>query len=200
MKRLLFILIVTALALHLPAQPRTYISLAATTSQNAMPFGKFGGLFSETMHPGFEFGYGKNLGTSPKHEWFAELRLAYFYHRFVQHGLPLYVNFGYRHNLKSRFRIETSLGAGYMHSIPATSKFKLNENGEYGNNKGSGRAQAILTYGLGLGYMVQPNSTRPTRIFFNWQQRLQTPFVKSYVPILPYNNLIIGVARPLRKK
>ncbi|MEO6611138.1 MAG: hypothetical protein ABIT05_03365 [Chitinophagaceae bacterium] len=182
------------------AQKINYTSIAVFTTQNAMPFGKFTGLFSETLHPGIEAGYGKIFSAKKKHEWTAELKLAYFYHRFVQHGIPLYLNMGYRYLVKKNFSIETSLGAGYMHSIPATAKLKLNNDGEYENNKGIGRMQSIVTFNAGVGYILHPRATRPTRIFASYQQRVQFPFVKSYVPLLPYNSFIIGLSRPLYKK
>ncbi len=182
------------------AQKQKYFSAAVFTTQSAMPFGKFGGLFSDPFHPGFELGYGKIIHPKTKHEWFLELKFAYFFHRFVQHGFPLYLNFGYRYKINSRLSAETSIGAGYMHSIPAAGKLKLNENGEYVNNKGAGRMQAIVTYGLGLSYVMNPSSARPVRIFTNYQQRVQMPFVKSYVPLLPYNSFMIGLSKPLHRK
>ena len=134
------------LMLSVTAQEQKYFSAAIFTTQNAYPFGKFPGLFKEIIHPGIEIGYGKILKPKEKHEWFGEVKMGYFYHRFVQHGLPLYLNFGYRYKFNSRLTAETSIGAGYMHSIPATAKLKLNEEGEYENNKGIGRMQAMATY------------------------------------------------------
>ncbi len=182
------------------AQKKKYTSLAVFTTQNAMPFGKFTGLFAETFHPGIEVGYGKIFAAKKKHEWTAEVKLAYFYHRFVQHGIPLYGNLGYRYSINKRFAAETSLGAGYMHSIPATAKFKLNSAGDYVNNKGIGRMQAIVAYAVGFACTPEPNATRPIRIFVTYQQRVQMPFVKSYVPLLPYNSFMIGLSQPLHKK
>jgi hypothetical protein len=182
------------------AQKQKYLSVAVFTTQNAMPFGKFKGLFAETFHPGIEAGYGKIFQAKKKHEWTAELKLAYFYHRFVQHGIPLYLNLGYRYSINKQFSAETSLGGGYMHSIPATAKLKLNSDGEYENNKGPGRMQAIVAYAVGLAYIPDPAAARPTRIFATYQQRVQLPFVRSYVPLLPYNSFMIGLSHPLHKK
>ena len=182
------------------AQKQKYASIALFTTQNAMPFAKFTGLFTETFHPGVEAGYGKIFSAKKKHAWTTELKLAYFYHRFVQHGIPIYLNLGYRYHLTDRFSAEASVGSGYMHSIPATAKLKLNSGGEYVNNKGAGRMQAIITCAIGLAYALDPVAARPTRIFAMYQQRVQLPFVKSYVPLLPYNSFIIGLSRALHKK
>ncbi len=179
-------------------QKEKYISIGVYTTQNAMPFGKFAGLFNEILHPGFELGYGKIISQKQKHEWFGELKLSYFYHRYVQHGIPVYLNGGYRHILVKRLSAETSLGLGYLHSIPATGKYKLNSDGEYENNKGIGRMQATASFGIGLNYSLtsQPNSLR---IFTIYQQRVQMPFVNSYVPLLPYNTFMIGASRSIKK-
>lgn len=198
MKYLFFILVLTFISGYSFSQKEKYISAGVYNTQTAMPFGKFSGLFSEILHPGFELGYGKVLSQKQKHEWFGELRLSYFYHRYVQHGIPLYINTGYRHKLVKNLSAETSLGLGYMHSIPATGKYKLNGDGEYENNKGVGRMQATASFGVGLNYKLNslPNSLR---IFTIYQQRVQMPFVRSYVPLLPYNSFMIGISKPIKK-
>jgi len=180
----------------LNAQTKDYIGIAVYNTQNAMPFGKFTGMFKEQLHPGVEAIYGRNLSSRKNHDWFLELRLSYFYHRYVQHGVPLYLNFGYRYKLSQKLFAETSIGAGYMHSIPATAKLKLNDNGDYVNNKGIGRAQATVSYSIGLAYTPLPSANKPFTFFMNYQQRILTPFVRSYVPILPYNTFMIGVKKP----
>ena len=93
---------------------------------------------------------------------------------------------------------QSAIGAGYLHSIPATAKLKLDNNGEYKNDKGIGRAQAMAVLNFSAGYIPHPLGARPLKIFITYQQLLQTPFVKAYVPILPYNILLIGATVPLQ--
>lgn len=195
MRHLLITLQILLFGIMATAQRQTYISTALFTTQNELPFGKFSGLFKEIIHPGLEIGYGKILKPKEKHEWFSEVKLGYFFHRYVQHGLPLYINFGNRYKFNSRLAGETSIGAGYMHSIPATAKLKLNEEGDYENNKGIGRMQAMATYGFGFSYVLNPAAAKTIRVFTSYQQRLQFPFVKSYVPLLPYNSFTIGIIK-----
>ncbi|MBK8312113.1 MAG: hypothetical protein IPL04_15600 [Chitinophagaceae bacterium] len=195
MRHLLITLVILASVIIASAQRQTYVSAAFFTTQNAIPFEKFSGLLKETIHPGLEIGYGRILKPKEKHEWFGEVKMGYFYHRFVQHGLPLYLNFGYRYKFNSRLTAETSIGAGYMHSIPATAKLKLNEEGEYENNKGIGRMQAMATYAIGFSYVLNHTAAKTIRVFTSYQQRLQFPFVKSYVPLLPYNSFMIGLIK-----
>ncbi len=200
MKRLLILIFIICFLIkaHAQKEENKYWSIAVYNTENAKPFGKFAGLFGEILHPGIEAGYGKNFSIREKHEWFLELKIACFYHRFVQTGIPLYLNFGYRYKFNNHFSGETSLGAGYMHSIPATAKLKMNSDGEYTNNKGLGRMQFMASYSLGFDYTPNPSSSKPVRIFTGYWQSIQMPFVKSYVPLLPYNSFAIGISKPIK--
>jgi hypothetical protein len=177
-----------------------YLSLGVMNTQTDMPFGKFTGIFYKAFHPGIEVAYGRNFSIKENHDWYYDFRLAYFYHRFVQHGIPVYSNLGYRYKFNQRWSASGELGAGYLHSIPATAKLKLNAQGEYENDKGIGRMQANVCFAIGAGYQLHPSVAASWKIFFNYQQRLQMPFVKSYVPVLPYNNFLIGLSKQVMKK
>lgn len=182
------------------AQSNNYISLVVYNTQNAMPFSKLSGLFTDQFHPGVEGIYGKNVSSCKNHDLFLELRLSYFFHRYVQHAIPLYLNFGYRYKITDKFSAESSIGAGYIHSIPATAKLKLNEEGEYQNNKGIGRAQVMATFSLGFDRTFQMKSKKTLAVFISYQQRIQTPFINSYVPVLPYTSFMIGIRKPITKR
>jgi len=197
MKRLSIIAVVLLTSLGASCQEK-YFSLSAFNTQTAMPFGKFLGMFTDQFHPGIEAGYGINISVKQKHDWFGEFKIACFYHRFVQTGIPLYADFGYRYKFNDKFFAEASIGAGYMHSIPATAKLKLKDDGVYVNNKGIGRVQAMATFGLGFGYSFNPSAKKPASVFATYQQRIQMPFVKSYVPMLPYNSFMIGIKKSIK--
>ena len=193
MKRNIALLIAACLALSAPAQTKgRYYSASLFTVQNALPLGKFAGLFGEIVHPGAEFGYGRTLQSREKHDWQLEYKLGYFYHRFVQQAIPLTINLGYHYKFNKRLGADAILGAGYLHSIPATAKFKMNANGEYKNNKGIGRMQGTAGLSLGVSFVPNPASAKPVRLFLQYRQLLQFPFVKSYVPLLPYNGIQLG--------
>ena len=199
MKYIFTIAALVCVILSATAQQSTYVTASVYNTQNAMPFGKFSGLFDGVVHPGVELGYGKNVWKRSKHFWSLEFKFGLFYQRYVQYGIPLYLDFGYNHNIAGGVSLKTSVGAGYMHSIPATDKFKLNNDGEYKNNKGIGRMQAIATFGLGLEYRFKSTASSQVVIFTNYQQRIQFPFVKSYVPFLPYNSFMVGIHLPVKK-
>lgn len=188
---LIIILFYLFLLSHASAQRNQQLSVAITNNNTAMPFSRFAGLFTTPFHPGFEVGYGFNWKTKAGHDWFQTFKAGYFYHRFVQHAVPVYTTFGYRYKFSHSWSAETSLGAGYLHSIPATGKYKLNSNGEYENNKAMGRMQATALFNAGGTYTF--SSKRPTAVFALYQQQLQMPFIRSYVPLLPYNSFLLGL-------
>jgi hypothetical protein len=202
MKKYFILLFLAGMTIRLEAQNtgRKFISVAVLNTQTDLPFSKFTGMFYKAFHPGIEFSYGKNFKVKPRHDWYYDFRLAYFYHRFVQHGIPVYSNMGYRYKFKSPFSLSAEAGAGYLHSIPATAKLRLNENGDYVNDKGIGRVQVNVCFGIGAGYLLRPSSPSSLKLFINYQQRLQLPFVRSYVPILPYNSFLIGLSKPVHRK
>lgn len=174
------------------AQRNRQITVAFLNTGSAYPFSQFGKLFSGIEHPGVELGYGFNWKTKNKHDWFQEVKLSYFYHRFVQHGISVYTDVGYKYKFSNAWNAQVAVGGGYMQSIPATAKLKLSSNGEYKNDRGIGRSQAIAVLNLGIGYIIHPVSKKSLKVFMTYQQFLQTPFVNAYVPILPYNSLLIG--------
>ena len=182
------------------AQNNRQITVAFLNTGSAYPFSQFGKLFSGIEHPGVEIGYVFNWKTKNKHDWFQEIKVSYFYHRFVQHGIPLYTDIGYRYKFSNSLSAQVAMGTGYMQSIPATAKLKLSNNGEYKNDKGIGRSQAIAVLNIGTAYTIHPASKKSLKVFITYQQFLQTPFVNAYVPVLPYNSLLIGCSIHLNSR
>src|SRR5690349_24993731 len=98
MKRTAIVLVICLSShLQLAAQKHKmdHFSIALTTLHTDFPFGSFGKLFTKEFHPGFEAGTGFNWKTKTKHDWFQDFQLGYSYHRFVQHTIVLYSEFGY---------------------------------------------------------------------------------------------------------
>ena len=199
MKHLFITIMSIAVTLHLSAQKDWYVGAAVLNTQPAYPFGKFTGLFKDALHPGIEISHGNNFSKRKKHDWFYEFRLGYFYHRYVQHGIPLTTGLGYRYHLSTAFSLETSLGAGFMKSIPAAEVFSQGTDALYHEKKGKGREQIIATYGVGGNYHFNKKSPSNWRLFATYQQRIQFPFIKSYVPILPYNSFLLGISKSIGK-
>ena len=174
-----------------------HYSIAFTTLHTNFPFGSFSNLFSKEFHPGFEIGTGFDWKTKTKHDWFQTFKFGYSYHRFVQHTLVLYSEWGYRYKFLKTFSAEAKLGGGYLQAIPVGNIYKLKEDGTYEKKNGLGRPQVMASFELGLRKRI---SSSGTNIFLDYQQRLQLPFIKSYVPLLPSNILMIGLSIPLKSK
>jgi hypothetical protein len=181
------------------AQKKQSVSIAFTDNASSYPFGIFIGFASEPVHAGFEAAWTHNQ-RKRKHDWFWEIRAGYFYHQFVQHGIPIYADFGYRYLFFKHISADVSLGAGYFHSIPATEVYKSDGSGNYKDAKGIGRPQVMIPFTMGLNYEFRFSEHRDAKIFFQYQQRLQAPFVNNYVPVLPYNQVAIGFALQLKEK
>jgi hypothetical protein len=194
----MFALLLLLMSVSASAQRQArFVSIAVTNNNSAFPFSRFGALFTKEFHPGVEVGYGFNWKTNVKHDWYQTFKAGYFFHRFVQHAVPLYTQLGYRYKLQ-RLHATAALGAGYLHSVPATAVLELQEDGIYENAKGIGRGQALILLSAGAAYVLAENRSAPT-IFLHYRQQLQTPFIKSYVPLLPYNGIAIGITVPLKK-
>lgn len=169
-----------------------HFSIAFTNNHSAYPFSSFSQLVAGTWHPGVEVGTGFNWSIKKKHDWYQEFRLGYFYHQFVQHGVPLYTNFGYRYKFSQRWRAQAGIGLGALFSFPDHKRYKLNSDGNYESISGV-RLQGMLVFNLGAGYQFARTKKHPLEAFITYQQRIQTPYVPNYVPLLPYNSLMFGL-------
>ena len=160
-----------------------------------MPGSGFVGLLTLPLHPGISAGTEFQLNKNPKKQIIQTATIAYFYHKYAQHGIQLYTETGYRYCFKIRLTLEARLGLGYLHSIPATGVYKLDENGEYENANSFGRPQFILpSASFSIAHRLRGTNVSA---FFTYQIWMQIPFVKQYVPLLPNTSVHIGARIPL---
>jgi hypothetical protein len=190
---LLLLLLPVSLLRAQPNNHHKYLSIAFTNAHTARPFGSFSSLFYKDFHPGIEAGYGSILKKAKNHMLSAELRMGYLYHRWVQHNIAFSLNGGYHYKISS-WSVGVKPGIGYQLSIPDSKVFEIT-----GNNleaKGNVlRSQFIANVGLSVDKQI---NDRGMKIMLEYQQRLQTPFINEYVPLLPYNILFIGFSMPLK--
>ncbi|HUS01188.1 MAG TPA: hypothetical protein VMY77_05650 [Chitinophagaceae bacterium] len=192
------LLILLLFATYISAQKKKDVSVAFVNARTATPFSQSVKLITSIQHPGIEIGYSFNWKTKNKHDWYQEIKLAYFYHRFVQHAIPFYTNFGYRYKFSNAWTAQAAVGAGYLHSIPATAQLQLQSTGEYKSSKGIGRMQGLAVLNFGGSHIIRLQGTRSLKIFVTYQQMIQTPFINAYVPLLPYNSLLLGMRIPVK--
>jgi hypothetical protein len=177
-----------------------HVSIAFTNTHTAVPFGSFSKLFVKEVHPGFELGTGFNWSRKEEknHDWFQTFQFGYSYHQWVQHSIVLYTQFGYRYKFPKGFSLETKLGGGYMRAIVANQVFSDGQDSERQYAKiTSGRSQSILNLAFKASKKI--GSKRPGKVFLEYEQRLQSPFIHDYVPLLPYNGMKVGFQIPIHK-
>jgi hypothetical protein len=176
---------------------KQFYKVVISNSHAAKPLGSFASLFYKDFHPGLEIGFENVLKNRKKHQTFLEMRLGYMFHRWVQHNIALSANAGYRYLLTPSWSAEIKIGAGYQHSIPNSKIYKITESDGLQKKRNFGRSQAIGNLGLGVAKTLPPPSS--IRILMEYKQQIQTPFIREYVPVLPYNSLLIGVAIPFKR-
>lgn len=151
------------------------------------------GFWGVPIHPGLTLGTEFFYRKKPHHDWLQSAKIAYHYHRYVQHGFQLLSELGYRYHFNSPFDAEAKFGLGYLHAIPAAQVFALKE-GVYERKNNLGRPQGMLSLSLGAGYQL-PKEKAP-RLFLCYQVYFQVPFVNEYVPILPNTAVHFGMSFP----
>lgn len=171
------------------------VSISVVNNSTLLPGAGRWGVWGVPMHPGISIGTEFRYNRNEVHELFQSARLGYFYHRYVQHGIQLYSEFGYRFHCLIPLDVESRLGAGYLHEIPAASIFKSDDQGIYHKQHLFGKPQAMASLSLGTGYTFA--RAEDLRIFLLYQFYVQFPFVKEYVPFLPNTALHLGASMPI---
>ncbi|MCB0535276.1 MAG: hypothetical protein H6574_08990 [Lewinellaceae bacterium] len=156
------------------------------------------GVVGIPVHPGISAGTEWRYNNNPKNTWYQTARAAYHYHRYVQHAIQLYSEFGYRRQIR-HFDGGLRLGIGYLHAIPANKIFELNSQGQYARQRSIGRPQFMATSALALGYRIAGLPEAPVRIVLACQFYVQMPFSPGYVPLVPNTALHLGLSFPFFK-
>jgi hypothetical protein len=56
------------------------------------------------------------------------------------------------------------------------------------------RSQAIAAISIGADKNI---NDRGVKLFMDYEQKIQTLFINEYVPLLPYNTLLLGASFPI---
>jgi hypothetical protein len=171
------------------------LTLETGNAVTAFPFTGAPQLFYTNYHPFTTLGARLEWKEKGKHAWEQSFNLGYIYHRFVQHSIPLFTETIYRYDFNKLFSLRAHLGAGYLHSIPGTERFELNDKGEYEKIRNLGRAQACVKFSISAAYAINQD----IQLTLNYGVLGQLPFVKSYVPLLPYNTIQLGISKNLSR-
>ena len=171
------------------------ITFEAGNAVSAFPFVGAPQLFYTNYHPYFTIGSRLTWKEKGRHAWEQSVNIGYMYHRFVQHTIPLFTEIIYRYNFNQHFSMNAHLGGGYLHSVPDAERFELNDQGEYEKIRNLGRGQGMVRFALSTAYSF----TDDLRLTLNYGVTGQMPYVKSYVPLLPYSTIQLGVAKKISR-
>jgi hypothetical protein len=173
----------------------TQLTFETGNAVTALPFLGAPQLFYTNYHPFTTVGARLVWKETGKHAWEQSLNLGYIYHRFVQHSIPLFTEIIYRYDFNKSFSMRAHFGVGYLHSIPDAERFELNDQGEYEKIRNLGRAQAGVKFSISAAYALNQD----LQLTLNYGVLCQLPFVKSYVPLLPYNSIQLGIAKNISR-
>ena len=190
-KAILFLSLIIPVAISAQSWKSNPLSVSVFNNATMLPPASLTATFNQPIHPGLTVSYEFGWKETENHKWFQNAGISYMYHRFVYQAILLNSQAGYRWKF-NHFSVEGYLQAGYMHAFLLTDRVVPQSDGTYIAKKGFGKPQFITGAGVGFGYNFG-NDTRLRRIFLNYDVRLQMPFVKSYVTLLPNGALGLGM-------
>ncbi|MDF9797807.1 hypothetical protein OKW21_003070 [Catalinimonas alkaloidigena] len=173
----------------------TQLTLETGNAITGLPIVGAPQLFYTHYHPFNTIGASLVWKENGKQAWEQSFNMGYIYHRFVQHSILLFTETIYRYDFNTAFSMRAHLGLGYLHSIPGTDRFELNKQGEYEKIASLGRAQVGVKFSISAAYKLSPDF----QLSINYGVLGQLPFVKSYVPLLPYNAIQLGILKNISK-
>jgi len=190
-KAVLFLIIFVPVSLCAQSWKTKPLAISVFNNATMLPPASLTATFNQPIHPGLTAAYEFGWKETDKHKWFQNAGISYMYHRYVYQAILLNSQAGYRWKI-SNFSVEGYLQAGYMHAFLLTDRAVLQSDGTYIAKKGFGKPQFIAGAGIGFGYNFG-HDLRQRRIFLNYDIRMQMPFVKSYVTLLPNGALSLGM-------
>jgi hypothetical protein len=197
-KAMLLLILVIPVSLSAQLWKSKPFAISVFNNATMLPPASLTAIFNQPIHPGLTAAYEFGWKETEKHKWFQNAGIGYMYHRFVYQAILLNSQAGYRWKF-NHFSVEGYLQAGYMHAFLLTDRLVKQSDGTYKAKKGFGKPQFITGAGVGFGYNLG-DEKRIRRIFLNYDIRLQMPFVKSYVTLLPNGALSLGMQFKLGKQ
>lgn len=170
------------------------IALSLFNNATLLPPRSLVAVANQPIHPGVSVGFERALKKS---HLLHTVQLGLFHHKYVHNGVQIYTELGKRWDFLEHFWWEARIGAGYLHTFTLNDQASLDANGKYELDKKTGRPQFMFGPTVRLGYFPDLENGR-IGFFVNYHVWMQTPFVKSYVPLLPNGSLHVGVL--IRKK
>ena len=134
-------------------------------------------LFYTRFHPGIDVMLEKKLNSKEKNQFWGEVNLGCFYHRFFQTAVKVNGVFHYRYFFSPRFFTDIGIGGGYLHSFYHYQIFRLNSNGYYVKESGyKGRPQFMFGTVLGAGFGLKKSDPDKWRLLVQFKSNMQGIF------------------------
>lgn len=144
------------------------------------------------INPGIAIGLERPFKFGAKHEFGLSYGLGYFYHQKLEHNIFAQAAIFYKYDITKRFHAQADFGLGYAHTFNPTELYEQQSDGSFNVVKQTGRAHAIATLGLELGYNLRNAQEKPLMIFTKYQMMLETPFAIT-IPVVPHTLFHVGV-------
>lgn len=173
-------------------KPCTYL-VSVYSNAVSLPAVKF-----SPLHPGIQVGFEKIWKEKKRFTLAQNFRLGYFYQRLVHHGIPLYTQIGYKYRVYKKLNLAAFADAGYIHTFGDNPTYKLNSDGEYVRTARAGKAHITFGYSIMASWAFSCKHSTITP-FIQHQFWMMTPFVKSYVPLMPNSAFHAGVYFTINK-
>ena len=167
------------------------VALKLSNNVSSFPVLGTGELFSAPIHPGVALSYTHHWVDRGRHHWLPNADINYVYHRMFQSSVALNVGIDYRLDLAAGWSMQAGLSGGYLHSYYHYDRFKL-ENGRY-QKIASWKGKSQFDVGFDLSVIKKLNTQLPLSITLEYAPYVHGTFAKSYVPVVPYNSLGIGL-------
>lgn len=173
------------------------IGLKVSNNVTAYPFTGIPQLVVSKLHPGIDLTCKKIFQQKNKYAYAWEGNLGYMYHRFFQQAIRINGTIICQRTVGYNSHIYAGLGGGYWHSIRQYDRFELNSDGVYEKIIKLGRPQFSAHLALGMGKKVVINEQDKYTLRIEYRGLIHGVLAKSYVPIVPYNILSIGLEVPI---
>ncbi|NND32336.1 MAG: hypothetical protein HKN76_07055 [Saprospiraceae bacterium] len=154
-----------------------------------------GGTWAGAIHPGFDLAMITHTKARQKSERSIHWHASYYYHRLVHHSFLLFGEYNWQKKIIGNLGFGLAGGAGYQHTFEDHEIFSLNKSGKYERSAKAGKAHAHISLAAKIQYPLGKRRFEP---FLQYRLRLITPFVKTYVPVLPAESYHVGISFPLR--
>ena len=195
-KKLCFYLTFDVITINIYAQ-ESRTGYLISNNNTSFPVLGYPQLFYSQFHPGIDLFHEWKMNKSEKSQLWYSFNIGGFYHRFIQTTIKVFPKIEYKYFLNDKIDLQIGLGGGYLHSFDNVKIMKLNSDGVYETQSTlKGRPQFMITLDWGLGYKLKNDF----QLLMLFRTIMQGSFIKSYVPLVPYNSFAIGLNIPLKSK